>query len=54
VGKFDYLEAMLSVTQQGDQPNYYKRRSVTLVRPPTEAEPDKETKDEASEDKPAE
>ena len=41
VGKFDYLEAMLSVTQQGDQPNYYKRRSVTLVRPPTEAEPDK-------------
>lgn len=33
VAKFDFLEAKLSVTQDGDEPNTYRRRSVTLVRP---------------------
>lgn len=56
VGKFDYLEAMLSVTQQGQQPNSYQRRSVTLVRPPAKVEKDTEpqTADEASDEKPDE
>ncbi len=33
VGKFDFLEAKLSVTQAGDDPGSYVRRSVILVRP---------------------
>jgi len=50
VGKFDFLEAMLSVTQQGEQPNSYQRRTVTLVRPPANVEPDEESADAASDD----
>jgi hypothetical protein len=42
VGKFDFLEAMLSVTQQGDAPNTYERRTVTLVRPPAKLEAESE------------
>ncbi len=34
VAKFDFLEAKMSVTQAGDQPGTYLRRSVTVVRPP--------------------
>ncbi len=34
VAKFDFLEAQMSVTQAGDQPGTYLRRSVTVVRPP--------------------
>jgi hypothetical protein len=34
VGKFDFLEGRLQVTQQGDDPHTYIQRSVTLVRPP--------------------
>ena len=38
VSKFDFLEAKLSVTQAGDEPGTYSRRSVVVVRPPaTEA-----------------
>jgi hypothetical protein len=33
VGKFDFLEARISVTQAGQEPGAYVRRSVTLVRP---------------------
>ena len=33
VSKFDFLEARLAVTQAGDQPDTYQRRSVTMVRP---------------------
>ena len=36
VGKFDFLEGRLQVTQQGDDPHTYIQRSVTLVRPPAE------------------
>jgi hypothetical protein len=46
VAKFDFLEAMLSVTQQGGAPNTYKRRSVTLVRPPAKLEADAEAASE--------
>jgi hypothetical protein len=35
VAKFDFLEAKLSVTQSGDDPLSYTRRSVTVVRPPS-------------------
>ncbi len=35
VAKFDFLEAKLSVTQPGDDPLSYVRRSVTLVRAPS-------------------
>jgi hypothetical protein len=38
VGKFDFLEASLSVTQDGDAPNTYVRRTVTVVRPLDEEE----------------
>lgn len=38
IDKFDFLEAMLCVTQPSDAPNTYLRRSVTLVRPPAESE----------------
>ena len=34
VAKFDFLEAKLSVTQDGDEPGTYMRRTVTLVRAP--------------------
>lgn len=33
VSKFDFLEAQMSVTQAGDQPGTYVRRTVTVVRP---------------------
>ncbi len=33
VAKFDFLQATLSVTQPGDQPGTYQRRTVTVVRP---------------------
>ena len=33
VAKFDFLEAQLSVTQEGDEPDSYLRRSAILVRP---------------------
>jgi hypothetical protein len=33
VSKFDFLEAKMSVTQAGDQPGTYIRRTVTVVRP---------------------
>jgi len=36
VAKFDFLEARLSVTQDGDEPGTYLRRTVTLVRAPEE------------------
>jgi hypothetical protein len=36
VAKFDFLEAKLSVTQDGDEPGTYVRRTVTVVRPPGE------------------
>ncbi|MBN1852384.1 MAG: hypothetical protein JW829_06655 [Pirellulales bacterium] len=39
VGKFDYLEQRLRVTQEGDAENTYVTRSVTLVRPPAESQP---------------
>jgi hypothetical protein len=45
---------MLSVTQPGEQPNSYLRRSVTLVRPPAKLQSDAEAKDQPSEDKPEE
>ena len=35
VEKFDYLEAKLAVTQLGDEPGTYMRRSVTSVRAPS-------------------
>jgi len=38
VAKFDFLEAKLSVTQDGDEPGTYMRRTVTLVRAPAEPE----------------
>lgn len=48
VAKFDFLEAKLSVTQDGDEPGTYLRRTVTLVRAPEEpsepAEPAEEAK----------
>jgi hypothetical protein len=37
VGKFDFLQGRLQVTQQGDDPHTYLQRSVTLVRPPTDS-----------------
>lgn len=43
VAKFDFLEASLTVTQAGDQPDTYTKRSVVVVRTP-EAEVEKETK----------
>ena len=36
VGKFDFLEGNLQVTQQGADPHTYIQRSVTLVRPPAD------------------
>jgi hypothetical protein len=36
VGKLDFYEAKLSVTLEGPEPETYLRRSVVLVRPPTE------------------
>lgn len=39
VEKFDFLEAKLSVTQAAEQPGAYTRRSVIMVRPPSETEP---------------
>lgn len=33
VSKFDFYEAKLAVTQEGDKPNTYMRRGVVLVRP---------------------
>lgn len=33
IAKFDFLEAQLTVTQAGDEPGTYVRRSVILVRP---------------------
>lgn len=33
VAKFDFLEARMSVTQKGDEPGSYLRRTVTVVRP---------------------
>ena len=36
VEKFDYLQAQLSVVQKGEASGSYVKRSVTLVRPPTE------------------
>ncbi len=39
VAKFDFLEAKLTVTQGGDEPGTYTRRSVTVVRPPASDEP---------------
>jgi hypothetical protein len=35
VGKFDFLEAKMSVTQSGDEPGSYTTRSVTVVRAPS-------------------
>ena len=35
VAKFDFLEEQVSVTQDGDEPGTYMRRSVILVRPPS-------------------
>jgi hypothetical protein len=44
VGKFDFLEAQMTVVQSGDQPGSYTKRSVTIVRAPQpeaeEAEPE--------------
>ena len=37
VGKFDFLEANVTVVQAGDEPDSYVKRAVTVVRP-TEAE----------------
>jgi hypothetical protein len=34
VSKLDFLQAGLSVTQDGDQPGTYRIRTVTVVRPP--------------------
>ncbi|MFV1965076.1 MAG: hypothetical protein ACC628_06605, partial [Pirellulaceae bacterium] len=34
VGKFDFLQAQVSVIQTGDQPGSYRKRSVTVVQPP--------------------
>lgn len=34
VAKMDFLQARLSVTQEGEEPGSYRKRSVTLVRPP--------------------
>ena len=33
VGKFDFLEANVTVVQAGDEPDSYVKRSVTVVRP---------------------
>jgi len=49
VEKFDFLEAMLSVTQAGEQPNTYRRRCVTLVRPPAESPAEQSASDKTSE-----
>ena len=42
VAKFDFLEAKLSVTQTGDEPGTYTRRSVTVVRAPESEEAETE------------
>ncbi len=34
VGKFDFLEAKLSLTQAGDEPDSYTQQTVTVIRPP--------------------
>ena len=34
VGKFDFLEAKLSLTQAGDEPGSYRQQAVTVIRPP--------------------
>ena len=36
IGKFDFYEYQLSVTQPGKEPLSYTRHSVTLIRPPKE------------------
>ena len=42
VAKFDFLEAKLSVTQTGDEPGTYTRRSVIVVRAPESEEAETE------------
>ena len=37
VGKFDFLEAKVTVVQDGDDADSYTKRSVTVVRPAEEA-----------------
>jgi hypothetical protein len=39
IDKFDYLQANLTVTQTGTEPDTLVSRSVTLVRPPAEQKP---------------
>lgn len=34
IGKLDFYDATMSVTQPGPEPNSYVRKSVTLIRPP--------------------
>jgi hypothetical protein len=34
ISKFDFLQAKLAVTQPGDMPGTYMKRTVVLVRPP--------------------
>jgi hypothetical protein len=34
IAKFDFLEAQMSVSQQGDEPGSYTKRAVTIVRAP--------------------
>lgn len=34
IGKFDFIDATMSVCQPGEQPGTYTRQSVTLIRPP--------------------
>ncbi len=46
VGKFDFLEAKLATTQEGDKPGTYVRHSVILVRPPTADAPAEATSDQ--------
>jgi hypothetical protein len=38
VGKFDFLEANLSVTQAGDEPGSFRKQTVTVVRSPESQE----------------
>ncbi len=38
VAKFDFLEATITVVQDGDEPDSYTKRSVTVVRPAEEEE----------------
>ena len=33
IAKFDFLQAKMSVTQTGDAPGTYTKRTVTVVRP---------------------